>query len=106
MVYRYTVKDNQKPAALLVQCRRSLALSLQFRVLLFHGEGLCRLSGEFLALVHVGLVHPEHVVAGGEYVLDAVRGRIRSGLRFTSDVVAVTSLPPDAPTIADVRDWS
>ena len=39
-------------------------------------------------------------------VLDAVRGRIRLGLRFASDVVVVTSLPADGPVIADVRDWS
>lgn len=39
-------------------------------------------------------------------VLDVVRGRIRAGLRFASEVVAVNSLPPDAPVISDVRDWS
>jgi hypothetical protein len=35
-----------------------------------------------------------------------IRGRIRSGLRFASDVVAVQALPVDAPVISDVRDWS
>jgi phenylacetate-CoA ligase len=42
----------------------------------------------------------------GDAILDVVRGRIRSGLRFASEVVAVKALPPDAPVISDVRDWS
>ncbi|MBE3074413.1 MAG: phenylacetate--CoA ligase family protein [Actinobacteria bacterium] len=42
----------------------------------------------------------------GDAVLEVIRGRIRSGLRFASDVVAVKALPADASVIADVRDWS
>jgi phenylacetate-CoA ligase len=44
--------------------------------------------------------------AAGDAVLEQVRTRIRSGLRFASEVVAVPSLPPDASVIADARDWS
>ena len=44
--------------------------------------------------------------ADRDRVLDLVRGRIRSGLRFASDVVAVKALPADASVISDVRDWS
>jgi phenylacetate-CoA ligase len=35
----------------------------------------------------------------------AVKERIRSGLRFDAEVVLVEELPPDAPTISDVRSW-
>ena len=44
--------------------------------------------------------------AVGASVLDLVRNRIRSGLRFASEVVAVNSLPPNTSVIADARDWS
>jgi len=44
--------------------------------------------------------------ANREGVLEAVRSRIRSGLRFSSEVVEVPVLPADAPVISDVRDWS
>ncbi len=44
--------------------------------------------------------------ADGDAVLEVIRGRIRSGLRFASEVVAVPALPADGSVISDVRDWS
>ena len=62
---------------------------------------------------HLDQLRCEVVLADGmaddadrDRVLDVVRGRIRSGLRFASDVVAVKALPADAAVISDVRDWS
>lgn len=58
---------------------------------------------------HLDQLRCEVVLADGadrEGVLEVIRGRIRSGLRFASDVVAVQALPVDAPVISDVRDWS
>jgi len=58
---------------------------------------------------HLDTLRCEVVLADAadpETVLEVVRGRIRSGLRFASDVVAVNALPADAAVIADVRDWS
>ena len=42
----------------------------------------------------------------GDRVLEVVRDRIRAGLRFSSEVVAVPALPAEAPVISDIRDWS
>ena len=58
---------------------------------------------------HLDQLRCEVVLADGadrDGVLDVVRGRIRSGLRFASDVVTVPALPADASVITDVRDWS
>lgn len=58
---------------------------------------------------HLDQLRCEVVLADGadvDSVLEAVRGRIRSGLRFASEVVAVKALPADAPVISDVRDWA
>ena len=62
---------------------------------------------------HLDQLRCEVVLADGmaddadrDRVLDVVRGRIRSGLRFASDVVAVKALPAAASVISDVRDWS
>jgi len=58
---------------------------------------------------HLDQLRCEVVLADGadrDGVLEVIRGRIRSGLRFASDVVAVQTLPVDAPVISDVRDWS
>jgi len=58
---------------------------------------------------HLDQLRCEVVLADGadrDGVLDVVRGRIRSGLRFASDVVTVPALPADATVISDVRDWS
>lgn len=42
--------------------------------------------------------------ADAQQVLDDVRTRVRSGLRFSADVVAVPEIPRDE-TIVDVRTW-
>jgi phenylacetate-CoA ligase len=58
---------------------------------------------------HLDQLRCEVVLADGADsagVLEVVRGRIRSGLRFASEVVAVPELPADASVITDVRDWS
>jgi phenylacetate-CoA ligase len=58
---------------------------------------------------HLDQLRCEVVLADGADsagVLEVVRGRIRSGLRFASEVVAVPELPADASVISDVRDWS
>lgn len=58
---------------------------------------------------HLDQLRCEVVLADGVddgAVLDEVRGRIRSGLRFASEVIAVKALPADASVISDVRDWS
>ncbi|MHB1475904.1 MAG: phenylacetate--CoA ligase family protein [Dermatophilaceae bacterium] len=58
---------------------------------------------------HLDQLRCEVVLAdggGGDAVLEVVRGRIRAGLRFASEVVAVTALPADASVISDLRDWS
>ena len=58
---------------------------------------------------HLDQLRCEVVLADGAdraSVLEVVRGRIRSGLRFASEVVAVPELPADASVISDVRDWS
>ncbi|MHB8274829.1 MAG: phenylacetate--CoA ligase family protein [Dermatophilaceae bacterium] len=58
---------------------------------------------------HLDQLRCEVVLAdggGGDAVLEVVRGRIRAGLRFASEVVAVTELPADASVISDLRDWS
>jgi phenylacetate-CoA ligase len=58
---------------------------------------------------HLDQLRCEVVLADGADragVLEVVRGRIRSGLRFASEVVAVQELPADASVISDVRDWS
>ena len=64
-------------------------------------------------LDHLDQLRCEIVLADGvtddadrDRVLDEVRSRIRSGLRFASEVVAVNALPADASVISDVRDWS
>jgi phenylacetate-CoA ligase len=61
---------------------------------------------------HLDQLRCEVVLADGSHgsdadaILDVIRGRIRSGLRFASEVVAIKALPPDASVISDVRDWS
>lgn len=58
---------------------------------------------------HVDQLRCEVVLADGadgDVVLEVVRGRIRSGLRFASEVIAVPALPADGSVITDVRDWS
>lgn len=58
---------------------------------------------------HLDQLRCEVVLADGadrDGVLDVVRSRIRSELRFASDVVTVPALPADASVITDMRDWS
>lgn len=58
---------------------------------------------------HLDQLRCEVVLADGanaDGVLEVVRARIRSGLRFASEVVAVPSLPPNPPPITDIRNWS
>lgn len=41
----------------------------------------------------------------GDRLVEIVRGRIRSGLRFDADVAVVDTIPSDSPVLVDRRTW-